>query len=241
MKFAFNLYIGRPDYVYFDLCHGRNRYRDEDFIIQHGGNKFLTRISLSIHKWLIRDVVCKTCCCLVMLLLLVRGFSHLQCVMLLCIHTLFIAAAFATPVIWGVQPPPVSCSCAYTHCSLLLVMLPLLFGGYSHLQYVMFLCIHTLFIAAAFATPVIWGEQPSPVCDAPVHTHTVHCCWLCYPCYLGGSATPSVSYSCSLVDRRPPLLWNYPLHSEHLSGYTHTHTHTHTHTSIHSSATFQCL
>ena len=38
MKFAFDLYLGRPDYKNFVICHSRNRYRDEDFVIRHGGN-----------------------------------------------------------------------------------------------------------------------------------------------------------------------------------------------------------
>ena len=39
MKNAFDLYIGRPDYEFFVICHGRNRY--EDFVIRHGRNKYL--------------------------------------------------------------------------------------------------------------------------------------------------------------------------------------------------------
>ena len=33
VKSAFDLYIGRPDYEHFVICHGRNKYLDEDFVI----------------------------------------------------------------------------------------------------------------------------------------------------------------------------------------------------------------
>ena len=33
-EICFDLYIGRPDYEYFVICHGRNRYLDEDFVIR---------------------------------------------------------------------------------------------------------------------------------------------------------------------------------------------------------------
>ena len=51
MKSVFDLYIGQPDYEYFVICHGKNKYLDEDFVI-----------CLQVVKWLQRRLFINLMC-----------------------------------------------------------------------------------------------------------------------------------------------------------------------------------